>query len=67
MNEKLSGDIMNIQLTSKDIGTAVQAGMELNNDIESKLCLAYKMGHRDARHRAAELVLIAKEQANGKV
>ncbi len=32
--------------------------MNYDNDQESRLALAYKMGHRDARHAAAELVLM---------
>jgi hypothetical protein len=57
----LHGQIMNIQVTSADIGKGVEEGMKLDNDIESKLALAYKIGHRDARHAAAELSLLPSE------
>lgn len=55
----LHGQIMNIQVTSAGIGNGVEEGMRLDNDIESKLALAYKIGHRDARHAAAELACAA--------
>ena len=58
----LSGKIINIQTTSANIGKAVETCMSHNNDWESRLALAYKMGHRDARHDAAELATI--QQAN---
>jgi len=54
----LRGQIMNIQTTSSNIGRAVEESMAHNNDWESRLALAYKMGHRDARHAAAELATI---------
>jgi hypothetical protein len=54
----LHGQIMNIKTTSANIGKAVEAGMAYDNDWESRLALAYKMGHRDARHAAAELATI---------
>lgn len=53
------GQIMNIQLTSAKIGAAVEAGVLLDNDRETKLALVYKMGHRDARHDAAEIAASA--------
>ena len=43
MRDKLSGEIMNIRCVVPDAMSA-------------NLVLAYKLGHRDARHAAAELV-----------
>lgn len=54
----LHGQIMNIQTTSAGIGGAVESAMKYDNDWESRLALAYKLGHRDARHAAAELATI---------
>lgn len=53
----LHSQIMNIRTTSKGIGNAVEAGMKWDNDWEDRLALAYKIGHRDSRHAAAELSL----------
>ena len=58
----LHGKIMNIQTTSAGIGNAVESAMKYDNDWESRLALAYKLGHRDARHAAAELATI--QQSN---
>lgn len=57
------GQIMNIQVTSAKIGSAVEAGVLLDNDRETKLATAYKIGHRDARHDAAEIAI----QADAKI
>lgn len=54
----LHGQIMNIQTTSANIGKAVEAGMAYDTDWKSRLALAYRLGHRDARHAAAELAII---------
>lgn len=57
----LHGQIMNIQITSAGIGGAVEQAMKYDNDQGSRLSLAYKIGHRDARHAAAEIA--AKQDA----
>ena len=54
----LHNQIMNIRTTSAHIGKAIEAGMDCDNDWKSRLALVYKMGHRDAKHAAAELVTI---------
>ena len=65
---RLHGEIMNIQTTSKGIGTAVETVQGIDNDWETRLAMAYKLGHRDARHAAAELAALAhgyREQSEG--
>jgi hypothetical protein len=52
--------IMNIKITSADVGRAVDESINYDNDLEGRLAFAYKLGHRDARHAAAELVVIDK-------
>ena len=54
----LHGKIINIQIKSADIGKAVELGTACDNDLESRLTLVYKIGHRDARHESAELAIL---------
>lgn len=58
----LHGEIMNIPVESRKIGNAVEDSFNWSTDQESNLAYAYKLGHRDARHAAAELATI--QQAN---
>ena len=55
----LHGKIINIQIKSADIGKAVELGTACDNDLESRLTLVYKIGHRDARHESAELAVLS--------
>lgn len=56
----LHGEIMNIQIDPTNIIRAIKETMKYDKDIYDRLELAYKMGHRDARHVAAELSLTHK-------
>lgn len=53
----LHGNIMNIKATSTNLGKAIDTVMGSSTDLEKMLALAYKLGHKDARHEAAEMAL----------
>lgn len=55
--ESIHGQIINIQGTSAEIGAAVETALAYDNDWESRLAFAYKLGHRDARDSAAKIAL----------
>ena len=50
----LSAKIMNMRETSANIGKAVESAMNIDNDWETRLAMAYRMGFKDARHEASE-------------
>lgn len=56
--DKLSGDIMNIQVHSKLSRKAVDECFKSCRTVSEIAHAAYLRGHRDARHEAAELVLL---------
>lgn len=54
----LHGKIMNIQVERSKIDWAIKTVMLTDPDFNYRLALAYKYGHRDARHAAAELACL---------
>ena len=59
----LHGRIMNILVESKRLGCCIDDVMFANKpDIESMITFAYKIGHRDARHAAAEMSISVQAQ-----
>lgn len=59
----LHGQIMNIQVESKRLICCIDDVLFASkSDVESVITLAYKIGHRDARHVAAEMAISVQDQ-----
>lgn len=51
----LHGQIINVQIEDHKMKNAIESAQECNHNFENQLIHAYKIGHCDARHAAAEL------------
>jgi len=60
---ELDGRILNIQTDDKKIATAISMSM-IKEDTDEQLRMAYKLGHRDARHEAAHKAMIGVRAIN---
>lgn len=51
----IHNEIMNITISERKIDEAIKDAETLGNNLLERLRIIYKLGHRDARHAAAEL------------
>ena len=62
--ENLHGKIMNIQVEKRSQGKALNEAIQTKKSLKDIVYYAYQLGHRDARHAAAEIALRSENEDN---